>query len=98
MSFGLKKSALMGKFPRGYMSSILPTFFVDSRMCVEFFRVAFTVREEVQTVREDLIRHAQVTILDYVSVERADRAEDKNQILEELCYLACVIYDANLEF
>ena len=98
MSFGLKNSALKEKFPRGYLNELLSTFLVDDQMCVEFFRVIFTVRDEVQKIRRLLMKHAQATILDYASVERADKGEDKMQTLQNMYYMGCIVYDTYIEF
>ncbi|KAM0798191.1 hypothetical protein BDR22DRAFT_823540 [Usnea florida] len=97
ISFGLENSALREKFPRGYLK-YLSTFLVDDQMCVEFFRVIFTVRDQVQTLRRLLIAHAQATILDYASVERADKGEDKMQTLQNIYYMGCIVYDTYIEF
>ena len=98
MSFGLKNSALKEKFNRGYLNQVLSTFLVDDQMCVEFFRVIFTARDKVQTIRRLLIEHAQATILDYASVERADEGEDKMQTLRHMYYMGCIVYDTSIEF
>ena len=104
ISFGLKNDSVKDKFNRGYMvnrghmSSALSPFLVDEYMCVEFFRVVFTVEGKVQDIRHRLIKHAQATILDYVSVERADNGEDKKQILPDVRYLGCIVHGTNIEF
>ena len=73
-------------------------FLVGDQMCVEFFQVIFTVRDEVQTIRRLLIEHAQATILDCAPVERADKGEDKMQTLQNIYYMGCIVYDTSIEF
>ncbi len=99
LTFGPDNSFLDETFPPGIVDSRFSTsFLVDDNMCLEFFRVIFTVRKEVQAVRRLLVKHAQATVLDYLSVERADKGEDKMQTLQNVCYMGCIVHDTHIEF